>query len=79
VRFKGGWRFYKHRIERTDPNATKSAKSVWDSIQNGVEKEDLINVCNDIKDDIVPNPRKRSRESGDEDEGANKRFKDDDY
>ena len=48
--YKGGWRFYKHRTERTEPNANKSAKSVWESIVYGVEKDDLISICNDIEE-----------------------------
>ena len=44
---KGGWRYLRHRIERNEPNATKTAISTWESIQNPLEEDDLIEICTD--------------------------------
>ena len=61
--YRGGWRFHRHRSERVDPNATMSAKSVLNSIKNGFEKEDLINICRDLDNDrgVADNDKKRKR------------------
>eukprot|EP00347_Sterkiella_histriomuscorum_P022369 403330727 len=75
--FKGGWRFHRHRSERVDPNAQKSATSVLDSIKNGIEMQDLIHVCSSIPnlDNGHGNGRRRLRSSDGNDEEQDNQIK----
>jgi len=63
-RYRGGWRFYRHRSERVEPNATKSAHNVLVSIHNSIEKDDLIAVCKNApsfeEDEHINGKRKHS-------------------
>ena len=69
MNLRGGWRFLRQRAERVDPNATKSAKSVLNSIMNGFEQVDLINVCDEINYDTnAGSIRKRGRSEDDDQE-----------
>jgi hypothetical protein len=47
---KGGWRYLRERRDKEDPNATRTANSVIESIHNTVEKETLIGVCMGLSD-----------------------------
>jgi len=72
MNLRGGWRFLRHRSERVDPNATKSAKSVLNSIMNGFEQEDLINVCDEINYGPSDSSRKRGRSEEDNQDNVRK-------
>ncbi|CDW87158.1 mrna capping [Stylonychia lemnae] len=80
MKFRGGWRFLKHRSERVDPNATKSAKSVLNSIHNGLEQEDLIIICNDSQNDFNRGSDiKRKRSEDDNAENVRKQIEVEEY
>ena len=58
-KYLGGWSIHRQRTDKTEPNATKSAKSVWESIVNSVEKETLLTAVEEMIDNGSSNANKR--------------------
>lgn len=48
-RYKGSWKIMRLRPDKL-ANAKKTAESVWESIQNPVDPQDIIDVTEGLKD-----------------------------
>lgn len=73
----GGWRIFRQREDKVEPNYITVAINTWRSIQQPVTKEEIIAVCENV--DYPPNEdaslgkRSRSSDSDNGDERINKR------
>ncbi len=46
---RGGWKFYRQREDKIEPNFINTAIKTYRSIVNGIHQDALISVCNNIE------------------------------
>lgn len=76
-KYTGGWKIHRQRHDKTEPNSTYSAKSVWESIVNSVEQSTLLEAVDEIiemQKNGGANAKKRVREESDKGEPSDDDF-----